>query len=70
MGKLLIVIGCFLLLLGLIISYAPWLINWFGHLPGDIRMEDERRSLFIPITSMIVISLVLSILINLFSSLK
>lgn len=70
MGKLLILIGCFLLLLGLIISYAPWLINWFGHLPGDIRMEDERRSLFIPITSMIVISLVLSILINLFSSLK
>jgi Protein of unknown function (DUF2905). len=70
MGKLLIVIGCFLLLLGLIISYAPWLINWFGHLPGDIRIEDERRSLFIPITSMIVISLVLSILINIFSSLK
>lgn len=70
MGKLLIMIGGFLLVLGLIISYAPGLISWFGNLPGDIKIVDERRSIFIPITSMIVISLVLSILINLFSSLK
>lgn len=70
MGRLLIMIGGFLMVLGLLINYAPGLISWFGNLPGDIKIVDERRSIFIPITSMIVISLVLSILINLFSSLK
>ena len=40
------------------------LCGWFGRLPGDIRIEDEHRSFFFPITSMIVISLTL--LLNLF----
>jgi hypothetical protein len=65
-GKLLISAGIGLVILGLIISYAPWLINWFGKLPGDIRIQDSHKSIFIPITSMIVISIVLSIIVNLF----
>jgi hypothetical protein len=47
-------------------TYAPWLINWFGKLPGDIRIEDEKKLMFIPITSMIVVSIILTIIINLF----
>ncbi|GAB4268400.1 MAG: DUF2905 domain-containing protein [Methylomicrobium sp.] len=70
MGKLIIIIGIALVIVGFVISYAPGLINWFGHLPGDIRIQDEKRFIFIPITSMIVVSLVLTVLINLFSSLK
>jgi hypothetical protein len=46
-------------------NYAPWLVNWFGKLPGDIRIEDEKKSLFIPITSSIAISIILSIIANL-----
>jgi hypothetical protein len=65
-GKLLILTGSFILVTGLIVSYAPWLINWFGRLPGDIHFKNEHSSVFIPITSMIVISLILSILANLF----
>jgi hypothetical protein len=65
-GKLLITIGLILVALGLVINYAPWLINWFGKLPGDIRIEDENKSLLIPITSSIVISIILSIIANLF----
>jgi hypothetical protein len=64
-GKLLITIGLILVALGLVISYAPWLVNWFGKLPGDIRIEDENKSLFIPITSSIAISIILSIIANL-----
>ncbi len=45
---------------------APGLLNWFGKLPGDIRIESERSRTFIPITSMIVLSVVLTILVNLF----
>ena len=65
-GKWLISIGIILVLLGLAINYAPWLINWFGKLPGDIRIQDDNKSIFIPITSMIVISILLSIIMNLF----
>lgn len=65
-GKILIFIGIGLFLLGLILSYAPGVFGWFGKLPGDIRIQDENRYIFIPITSMIIISLVLTLLINLF----
>jgi hypothetical protein len=65
-GKLLAAIGVILLVLGLIITYAPWLINWFGKLPGDIRIEDEKKWMFIPITSMFIVSIILTIIINLF----
>jgi hypothetical protein len=42
------------------------LLNWFGRLPGDIRIESERSRVFIPITSMVILSVVLTVLINLF----
>lgn len=58
--------GLLLLLLGVALHYAPGLLNWFGKLPGDIRIESERSRTFIPITSMIVLSVVLTILVNLF----
>ncbi len=65
-GKLLATLGVVLVVIGLVVSYAPWLINWFGKLPGDIRIEDERRFVFIPVTSMIIISIIISACINLF----
>lgn len=65
-GKLLIIIGAIVSTLGLIVSYAPWLINWFGKLPGDIRIEGENSLLFMPIVSMLIISIVLTIVVNLF----
>ncbi len=65
-GKLLIIASAILFVLGLIVSYAPWLINWFGKLPGDIRLEGENSLLFIPFTSMLIVSVVLTIFINLF----
>lgn len=65
-GRILVIIGVLLVVLGLAFSYAPGLFGWFGHLPGDIRREGEHGTVFIPITSMIVISIVLSIILNLF----
>jgi len=64
-GKLLI-IGAVLMSVGVIFHFAPWLISWFGKLPGDIRIQNENSVVFIPITSMVVISLLLSLLVNLF----
>jgi hypothetical protein len=65
MSKWLIIIGAAILMLGLIMHFAPGLLRWFGRLPGDIRVEEENTKIFIPITSMIIISVVLTILINL-----
>jgi len=65
-GKLLTLVGILLVIVGLIISYAPGLVSWFGKLPGDIRIGDEKRVIFIPITSMLIISIVLSLVLNLF----
>ncbi len=65
-GKLLIIAGGIILMLGLVISYAPGLISWFGRLPGDIHIKNEHSTVFIPVTSMLVLSIVLSILANLF----
>ncbi len=66
LGKLLTVIGVVLVIIGLVINHAPWLISWFGKLPGDIRIEGGKRFVFIPITSMFVVSLILTLIDNLF----
>lgn len=65
-GRWLMFAGAVILALGFVLHFAPWLLNWFGKLPGDIRIETERNKVFIPITSMIVVSIVLSVIINLF----
>ncbi|HEB77464.1 MAG TPA: DUF2905 domain-containing protein [Methylothermaceae bacterium] len=64
-GKFFIILGIILLVMGLILTYAPGLFSWFGRLPGDIRIQDEHKFIFIPITSMIIVSLILTLIINL-----
>lgn len=66
MARWIMLCGVVLLVVGAILNFAPWLLNWFGKLPGDIRINSEHGRIFIPITSMIIVSLVLTILINLF----
>lgn len=55
-----------MVVIGAILHFAPWLLNWFGKLPGDISIETERSKIFIPVTSMVVLSIILTVLINLF----
>jgi hypothetical protein len=64
-GKVLIYAGLFLLLLGLILLCFPKLFAWFGHLPGDIRIEREGLRVYIPIASSLLLSLILTLLLNL-----
>ena len=66
LARLLIIAGVSLLLIGLALVYAPGLLNWFGRLPGDIHIERGQTRIFIPITSMIVVSLALTLIVNLF----
>jgi hypothetical protein len=46
------------------LAWAGWL-SWLGRLPGDIRFTSGNTKVFIPITSMLILSLVLSLLLSL-----
>jgi hypothetical protein len=48
-SKILVTLGSVILLAGLILTYLPWLLNWFGKLPGDIKIQNEHSFIFIPI---------------------
>ena len=66
MGRWFIYAGAALIVIGLLLHFLPNLFHWFGRLPGDINSESENGRLFIPITSMIIVSVVLTVLINIF----
>jgi hypothetical protein len=65
LGNLLIVVGLAIVGIGLALRYAPWLVSWFGRLPGDIRIERETTRVYVPITSMLLVSIVASIVLTL-----
>ena len=62
-GTLLIALGVGLILVGLLIWSGS--LSWFGRLPGDIRLERETVRIHIPITSMLLVSLGLSLVLYL-----
>ena len=66
MGKWIIVLGCALVLLGVIVQFAPGLFSWLGKLPGDLRYEKGNFKLFFPLATMILISVFATVLIRLF----
>jgi Protein of unknown function (DUF2905) len=55
--------GICLVLVGLLIYSGG--LNWFGSLPGDIRYEGEHTRVYIPIVSMLIVSLALTLILNL-----
>lgn len=63
LGLLFVVLGLAAVVLGLLV-WAGWL-SWFGRLPGDLRIERENVRVFLPITSMILVSLLLTLILNL-----
>ena len=65
LGKVIVGIGATLVIIGLLVWFAGDKLNWFGRLPGDIRIERPGFSCFFPITTMIIASIVLSILLSL-----
>ena len=64
-GNALIIVGGVLVVVGVLVRFVPGLFAWFGNLPGDVRIESENSRVFIPIASMIVVSVVLTVVANL-----
>ena len=59
-GQLIVFVGLVLVVVG-VVTMRGWL-GWFGHLPGDIRVERSSVRVYVPIVSMLLISIVLSVL--------
>lgn len=66
MSRWLIIAGLALVVVGLLLHFLPASLNWFGRLPGDIRIESARGRFFFPLTSMVLVSVVLTLLLHLF----
>jgi hypothetical protein len=61
-GLALVGLGALLAVAGLVIYWGGF--SWFGRLPGDIRYETETTKVLVPLTSMILISILLTVLLN------
>ena len=62
LAKILIGIGLAILALGILLYLAPGALGWFGRLPGDINIERGNTRFYFPLTSMIIVSVVLTII--------
>ena len=63
-GKTLILLGIVLVIAGLFFSFGGR-IPWLGQLPGDIYIQRERYSFYFPLTTCIVISVIITIVLYL-----
>jgi hypothetical protein len=63
-GKYIIFIGIVLVIAGIILYFGGDRLRWLGHLPGDIRVEKENFRFYFPLTTMILISMIITIIIN------
>ena len=65
-AKTLIIVGLILIFLGLFIYLFKPYLGWFGNLFGDISYKTDKFSFYMPITSMIILSVIASLILNLF----
>jgi hypothetical protein len=64
LGLVIAGIGAAAVVIGLLVAAGAF--DWFGRLPGDLRLEGQRTRVYVPIASMLVVSIVLTVLVNLF----
>jgi hypothetical protein len=62
LGWMLMIGGGLAVALGWMVA-SGWL-DWFGRLPGDLRFASDRTRIYIPFTSMLLVSVVLTIVVN------
>ena len=63
-GRILVVVGAVILITGLVMILGPR-IPILGNLPGDIRIERENATIFIPLGTMLVVSVAASLILAL-----
>lgn len=64
-GLYLLIIGGVIILIGAFVYFFHDKLHWIGRLPGDIRVERENFRLYIPITTMLIFTLLFSLIVYL-----
>lgn len=64
LGKVIIVLGVFFVVFGSLILFSPK-IPFIGRLPGDILIKRDNFTFYFPLASSIIISLIITIILNL-----
>lgn len=64
-GKYILIAGGFIVLIGIVVYFFGDKLHWIGRLPGDIRVERGNTRFYFPVVTMIVLSLLLTVIINL-----
>jgi len=62
-GLLLVILGVLLVGIGLLVYIGT--PAWFGRLPGDFRFDRGSSRIYVPVTSMVLASVILSLLLSL-----
>jgi hypothetical protein len=65
LGRLLIIGGAIAVAIGIVLLIAPR-VPWLGRLPGDILVRRDHFTFYFPVATSIIVSIVLTILLNLF----
>ncbi len=63
-GRLLVIIGLTIAFAGAAVLVAIRYFPWLGNLPGDFRFENENLKIYFPLATMLLISVLGSILLN------
>jgi hypothetical protein len=69
MGRTLVLLGVVMVVVGFLLSTAPG-IPWLGKLPGDLRFETSGYRIHLPLTTSLLLSVVLSLLLGLLAKLR
>lgn len=59
-GKMLILLGCLVIVMGVVLYFFNDNLGFIGKLPADISIERENFRIYIPITTMLLLSLIVS----------
>jgi len=64
-GKLLIIVGAFIVVVGLALTIGPR-IPFLGRLPGDIAVDRGNVHFYFPLVTCLILSVILTVVLNLF----
>ena len=65
LGKTLVIFGVVIVAIGLVLWLAPK-VPFLGRLPGDLTIKKDNLTIYFPIVTMVVVSILLTIILNLF----
>ena len=69
-GKWIIYFGVFVVFIGLIMNQFSDKLGWIGRLPGDIRLGSGNVKFYLPLTTLIIVNLIIFFILRLFQWFK